>query len=431
MKIKLSPEQIDYLRQAGVPLPGGGGKTAGPAEGLVPPPPPPPEARDWLDCLLDYLTSIMHRFKNWYDALLVVAALVFAAPALAGETSSVTVPEVVTGLLAAVIVGAVVFVFLPVPRPRDTDRTRHTTVLENNSVDVEGLIKCAVRDEKILRKPRMPSKNWTLGVVSHQGRVRERNEDCCAALDIAGLRIAIVCDGLGGEPHGDKASRAAVSGALEHIISFFGRRKGVIDPVMVAASAIRAASQNVSKKAKETGGEGFRTTCIVFVSSLVKPEYAYSYIGDGGIAIIRGSGEVEHLLAPQRPAGKGNSAFLDASLGPTQDGTPVVGRAQRRAGDLVAISTDGFAERVETSMYRFLYDASIKAGGDLQKLAESVITQVIDRRGPSGGLIFDDNVTLVLMANAKTPPTAALPAIPATSASIGTTTTLVGKEVAV
>ena len=63
-----------------------------------------------------------------------------------------------------------------------------------------------------------------LAAQQDQGRVRERQEDSCAAVSVGGhtAGFLIVADGMGGQRGGDVASRAAVetaSAALRPILS--------------------------------------------------------------------------------------------------------------------------------------------------------------------------------------------------------------------
>jgi hypothetical protein len=74
--------------------------------------------------------------------------------------------------------------------------------------------------------------------------------------------------------------------------------------------------------------EGFRTTLIIILS--IRSHYIWGYIGDGGLCILRATGQEERLLIPQK-ADLEVPNILGASLGPVIEGSPVFGISNRYA----------------------------------------------------------------------------------------------------
>jgi len=94
---------------------------------------------------------------------------------------------------------------------------------------------------------------------------------------------------------------------------------------------------------------------------------------------------------------------LSASLGPQRQGDAVVGQVDRAPGDLLIISTDGIADRVDAPPFaRDIMRAAIRNNGDLHAVAQQVVNELANSKDDHG-YICDDNLTLALLGSGQAP----------------------------
>jgi len=262
----------------------------------------------------------------------------------------------------------------------------------------------AAEDPKVSHKPRLGNGPWNLGFVTHVGPVRQENQDYALAFEIKGHQVLIAADGVGGAPHGRLASQLAATAAARAIISRLGAARGghsdAIDQAAMAGvdEAARILRRTGSEFEIEDVLDGLRTTLIVAVGT--RKSYAYAYIGDGGGCVLRRDGSVESFVDPQKAGGATN--VLAASLGPAQMGSPVAGTLARNKGDLLIVGTDGVFDRTDQSFPKTVMMAAFRNGGLLQDAAETLVEELAAHRDEEGH-VFDDNVTLCLMAGKQKP----------------------------
>lgn len=277
--------------------------------------------------------------------------------------------------------------------------------LSSPAQTIRYIVALAERVTWITRKASVPEGRWSVGMASVAGPVRTSNQDFVQAFRVGDdTTVVAISDGLGGLPHGERSARWATIRAAVAALGLTGREAngGKPSPVDVARGAMTVASRRVAEEAAALGLEGpragFRTTLIVAV--ITHDEVGYSYIGDGGLAILRRTGVVEQLLEPQKAGGAPN--VLSASLGPAMEGSPVSGTARREAGDLVLAGTDGVWDRVGAEFPRDVLRACIERDGDLQGVAEDVLAEMATFRDAAGP-VCDDNMTLVLVGDGTRP----------------------------
>ena len=144
---------------------------------------------------------------------------------------------------------------------------------------------------------------------------------------------------------------------------------------------------------------GLRTTLILIVAK--GSTVHFGYIGDGGLDILHSDGRVDSILNPQKDGDMLN--VLTASLGPQLQGAFVSGDFKRSPGDLIIVSTDGIADRVDASEFaRDIMRLAIRNGGDLQTVSEQVVAELADTKD-AHGYICDDNLTLALLGTGQAP----------------------------
>ena len=255
------------------------------------------------------------------------------------------------------------------------------------------------------RKRHVDRRSPGLGVATHTGKVRTRNEDAGAALHLGDVSVALLADGVGGEPFGDVASLCAIEAALSAL--------GDIDGAALAGSgsealgrlriAFAAAELALAGRAAElgisAGKPGLRTTLLIALAS--RDRIAFGQIGDGAMMLLR-DGAVLPLITAHK-ADPERLSVLAACLGPATLGEPVFGALERRPGDVLIAATDGISDRVTEAFYaRTAVEQIVARGGDLEGAAADLLESLAAYR-LGGEAVFDDNMTLALFAETGTP----------------------------
>jgi len=270
---------------------------------------------------------------------------------------------------------------------------------------LEELLAEATSNRSLRHKPSFEAVPWNLGFTTHVGPIRQENQDYALAFEVNGHQVVIAADGVGGVPHGKLASFLAATAAAKSVISALGtaRRSTSCDIELGVRAAIAEASGRLRTAGDELGIndllDGLRTTLIVVVGS--RKSYAYAYIGDGGGCVLRRDGSVDSFIVPQK-AGGGATNILAASLGPVPMGKPETGTLTRKRGDLLVIGTDGVFDRAEKQFPKTVLMKIFRNGGSLQDAAEALVGELADYRDEEGH-VFDDNVTVCLMAGKEKP----------------------------
>jgi serine/threonine protein phosphatase PrpC len=227
--------------------------------------------------------------------------------------------------------------------------------------------------------------------------------DAGASLDFEIVRIALLADGLGGEPFGDVASLCAIEAAMSALGGLDG--DVVADDATAAEACLReafaAAAAALAERGRELGiapgNRGLRTTLLIAITS--RDRVVFGQIGDGAMIVLR-EGEVLPLTQAQK-ANPDQLSLVAACLGPTTLGEPVFGVFERRPGDLLIAATDGVADRVTDAFYARTAVEQIAAhGGDLNEAAADLLERLAGYRH-GGETVFDDNMTLALIADAS------------------------------
>src|SRR5580698_3056527 len=95
----------------------------------------------------------------------------------------------------------------------------------------------------------MSANHLIYAMLTHRGRVRQGNEDACAAAPESGAYV--VCDGMGGAAAGEVASTLAADTFLAHLTPLDGDQRAS-KPQTRLLAAIHAANQAVYQQARNS-----------------------------------------------------------------------------------------------------------------------------------------------------------------------------------
>lgn len=234
--------------------------------------------------------------------------------------------------------------------------------------------------------------------LTDAGRRHERNEDAVAVwTPPAGTRwgsdlVAVVCDGVSGQPRGDMASTLSID-AFRAALTQEDPRP-MAERLRVAAAAATAAIVDFARR--EAGGAPVASTVVALV--LAGGTAAIGHVGNSRCYRIR-RGDMELLTADHsfvaEQVRQGIILPTDARRHPYRSrisralGTPGadqmdVGEHATKGGDVFLLSTDGLHDIVD--------EAEIKGaiGDDLERSAK----RLVDLANAAGG---PDNITVALI----------------------------------
>lgn len=234
------------------------------------------------------------------------------------------------------------------------------------------------------------SARW--GAVSHTGTVRSANQDSL----IAGPRVFVVADGMGGHASGDVASAIAVARFAELDAADALATSNVLDVVTAANTEILA------QGGAGSGREGMGTTVagIAFVDGDGHPALMAFNVGDSRIYRLSSEGLVQVSVDHSVVAELVRSGRLDPDAAATHPERHVITRAlgshespdidywmlEREVGDRYLICSDGLTNEVPDSVIEQL----LGGGAAPQEAADALLVAAL-----KGGA--KDNVSAVVV----------------------------------
>jgi serine/threonine protein phosphatase PrpC len=271
---------------------------------------------------------------------------------------------------------------------------------------------------------------WTrldvdLGALSHQGHVRENNEDSYLVMKFGrslenlltnlhdhlleqnyvmnGYGM-LVADGMGGLAAGEVASRLALSKLIELIVETsdwtlsLRRHRDVTTVLERMTERFFQIDEIVRKEAaNDSTLHGMGTTLTV--AAALGNDLIVGHVGDSRAYLLRDDDfrqlTTDHTLAQalidagvadrDDPASRSMRHVLTAAVGSLGKGEPEVQRLRLNSGDQLLLCTDGLTEVVDdTTIARLLREA---------KSSQSACDQLVDLALAGGGV---DNITVVL-----------------------------------
>jgi protein phosphatase len=248
------------------------------------------------------------------------------------------------------------------------------------------------------------------GELSHVGLARSVNQDAHGAWEPQNPRIfalkgrlLVVCDGMGGGPAGEVASRLAVDTIVAHY------KGDDLDAGVDGAlrTAIEEANAAVFARAQDEAAlGGMGTTAVVLVHLGERVDWAH--VGDSRLYRMR-DGALERLTRDhslsQRLQDEGQLAPADVAsfeeknvilrcIGVKAHVEVETGGAEARAGDLYLLCSDGLCGYVSDEETARILDLGLKLGHSPAAMCK----QLVDLANAYGG---HDNVTVQLLLVAR------------------------------
>ncbi len=232
--------------------------------------------------------------------------------------------------------------------------------------------------------------------LSHQGLVREQNED--RFIIDRGVGVFLVADGMGGHQAGEVASRITadtVAGKLAH-----WNAQRLRDPAKALQDALVAAHQAVRKESvKSLARRGMGSTAVVAWLQPDACELWLAHVGDSRAYLLRGSEffllTEDHtvynqarragMLGPD-PSSHPPRGVLSQAIGPSEAIAPEIARIELQPGDRLLLCSDGLTDMLADARIALILGSS----GDVEKTCQSLVEAALERGGK-------DNVTVVVL----------------------------------
>ena len=239
-------------------------------------------------------------------------------------------------------------------------------------------------------------------MLSHVGRVRQGNEDTCAAVPEHGAFV--VCDGMGGAAAGEVASALAAKTFLDTLAAY--PREA---PAVRLRAAVRAANRAVHEQAlRDRAMRGMGTTLVALL--LAENEAAISFtlahVGDSRCYRFRGGAltqiTVDHSFVEEQVQ-LGEITAAQAAVHPMRNiitrvvGTgplvePDILQHDAEPGDLYLLASDGLTRDLDSNDIAGILTRATSSGVRVD--LELICQTLIDEANQAGG---GDNVTVLLV----------------------------------
>ncbi len=272
----------------------------------------------------------------------------------------------------------------------------------------------------------MSANHLIYAMLTHRGRVRQGNEDTCAAAPAAGAYV--VCDGMGGAAAGEIASTLAADTFLAHLAPL-PKGSARVNPELRLSAAIQAANFSVYQQSRQSPKlAGMGTTLvallhapIVNVSKAKKrtaadhtnsratdpPTLWLGHVGDSRCYRQR-RGRLEQLthdhslveeqlragqITAEQAARSPMRNLITRAVGSQATVEPEIQSHRPQPSDIYLLASDGLTHEVEDEEISEILSAIGKppARGALTAACEALITAA-NRNGGS------DNITVLLVA---------------------------------
>jgi protein phosphatase len=244
------------------------------------------------------------------------------------------------------------------------------------------------------------------GARTDLGRVRKNNEDCYAIDD--SLQLYVLSDGMGGQAHGEVASKLAVQTVLTHCrqsensraTPIFGESSpDVSERTNRLASAIHLANRKVFETASSNSEQKGMGATIV-AAWVESQRLSIAHVGDSRAYLLRG-GAMEQLtadhslvaekvrvgiLTPQEADASEMQSVLTRAVGTTDSVEVDTDEQVLLAGDFLLLCSDGLT--------RMVTDPEIASTLLTSASAQEAAERLVDLANDNGGV---DNVSVIVL----------------------------------
>jgi len=232
--------------------------------------------------------------------------------------------------------------------------------------------------------------------LSHQGLVREQNEDRFVIDQSIGCYL--VADGMGGHQAGEVASRIAAEVISNKIARL--EKKSRIDPSNALRDAILSAHQAIRKQAHRTiSHQGMGSTIVILWQPATDNEMWLAHVGDSRTYLLRGTDFIrlteDHTIFNQAkkagllgddPTAYPPRSMLSQALGASDVIAPDLTRIDMEDGDTFLLCSDGLTDMLLDEQI----ETVLRSGSIPADLCQKLIQAALDQGGK-------DNVSVVLL----------------------------------
>lgn len=246
-----------------------------------------------------------------------------------------------------------------------------------------------------------------LGVISDQGRVRPRNEDAYGyeqLLDAQGQAVGwifVVADGVGGEYHGDVASKMAVDRVID-AYKTLSLKTPLVSPADLLREAIHFTNREIYSKADELDVAGHMGTTLVV--AVLRPDgiLYVGWVGDSRLYVIsrrlqkirqvsKDHTEVaekvrQNLMRQEQAINHPRRNVLSRSVGGLPETTPEFAEGTLEATDTILICSDGLTRHLASEQILTLALQHVSS--------EQIAHQLVGAANQLGG---KDNITALVV----------------------------------
>lgn len=199
---------------------------------------------------------------------------------------------------------------------------------------------------------------FDVGAYSEQGQ-RRYQEDAVGHEVGPSVAVFAVADGLGGHPHGDLASKAAVEAVVG--LALLPTEVGGESAPGLAALASNSVTA-AHRSAQDSGGS--TTLAMVLVAGT---RAVVAHVGDSRVYRLR-SGTVAQLTEDHRVARHYLSRWLGGRRDDPDFSTPTVNELDTQPGDVWVLATDGVSDTLSEEWLRQILEREPTAQAAAEEL---------------------------------------------------------------